>query len=131
MAMEQYLPVIIMFAVAFTFAAVFISLSWLLGPKNPTKTKLSVYECGHNPVGNARERFGVKFYLVALLFIIFDIEVVFLYPWALNYKDALANGQGLTSLAIIGAFFVMLTIGLIYEWKSGVLDWSRKERLTK
>ncbi len=129
--MEQYLPVIIMFAIALTFAVGFLSLSWFFGPKNPTKTKLSVYECGHNPVGNARERFGVKFYLVAILFIIFDIEVVFLYPWALNYKDAVASGQGLTSLAIIGVFFAMLTIGLIYEWKSGVLDWSRKERPAK
>lgn len=129
--MQQYLPVIIMFAIALTFAAGFLSLSCLAGPKNPTKTKLSVYECGLNPVGNARERFGVKFYLVAILFIIFDIEVVFLYPWALNYKDAIASGQGLTSLAIIGVFFVMLTIGLIYEWKSGVLDWSRKERPVK
>lgn len=126
--MEHYLPVIIMFVIALAFALVFISLSWLLGPKKPTQTKLSVYECGHNPVGSARERFGVKFYLVAILFIIFDIEVVFLYPWVLNYKDSLAQGNGLTLLAIMGPFFLMLIMGLIYEWKSGVLDWSKKAK---
>lgn len=125
--MEQYLPVIIMFGVALVFALGFMGLSWLLGPKNPTKTKLSVYECGHNPIGNARERFGVKFYLVAILFIIFDIEVVFMYPWALNFKAALQNGSGWYYFIIMAEFFLILGIGLFYGWRSGVLDWSKRE----
>ncbi len=126
--MQQYLPVILMFGIALVFALAFLGASWLLGPKNPTKTKLSVYECGHNPIGSARERFGVKFYLIAILFIIFDVEVVFLYPWALNYKDAIAQGSGAYLFVVIAIFFAVLAIGLVYEWRSGVLDWSKKEK---
>lgn len=125
--MEQYLPVAIMFAVALVFALGFMGASWLLGPKNPTKTKLSVYECGHNPIGSARERFGVKFYLVAILFIVFDIEVVFMYPWALNFKKAMMSGAGWYYFAIMAEFFVILGIGLFYGWRSGVLNWAKRE----
>ncbi|MCP5463876.1 MAG: NADH-quinone oxidoreductase subunit A [Deltaproteobacteria bacterium] len=128
---NPYVPILFMIAVAMVFSGVFLGLSWILGPKKPTESKLSVYECGLNPIGNARERFSVKFYLVAMLFIIFDLEVVFLYPWALNYKDSLANGQGLFMLAVMGIFFVVLTIGLIYEFRKGALDWAPKKKLKR
>lgn len=128
--MTPYLAILIMIAIAVGFSATFIGLSALLGPKRPLKTKLSVYECGVDPVGGARERFSVKFYLVAILFIIFDIEVVFMYPWALNYKEAIKSGSGWSMLAVMGVFFVVLTFGLIYEWRQGALDWNTKRKST-
>jgi len=124
--MNEYLPVLLMFAIAMGLAVVIPVISWALGPKKPTRSKLSVYECGLNPVGSARERFSVKFYLIAILFIVFDIEIVFLYPWALYYKEAIANGSGLYLFLVMGIFFAVLTLGLIFEWRKGALDWNKK-----
>lgn len=124
--MLTYIPLLILFAIALVFAVGFVALSAFLGPKRPTKSKLSVYECGITPVGNARERFSVKFYLVAILFIIFDVEVVFMYPWAVYYRDAVGQGFGLYFLAVMAVFFVILILGLIYEWRKGALDWSKR-----
>lgn len=124
--MNPYIPILIMFFVAAVFSAGFVLLSKILGPKKPTKSKLSVYECGLEPVGNTHERFSVKFYMVAMLFILFDIEVVFLYPWAVNYKEAILSGSGLYMVAVMGIFFVLLTLGLIYEWRKGALNWNEK-----
>lgn len=129
--MAEYLPVLIMFTVAVGMACVIPVLSWVLGPKKPTRSKLSVYECGLNPVGNARERFSVKFYLVAILFIVFDIEIVFMYPWAVSFREALAlqksgevPGLGWFWMIEMLIFFVVLTLGLVYAWRKGALDWS-------
>ncbi|MBF0106034.1 MAG: NADH-quinone oxidoreductase subunit A [Deltaproteobacteria bacterium] len=124
--MDTYLPILIMFVIAGGFAGAFLLLSYLLGPKKPTDSKLSVYECGLNPVGSARERFSVKYYLVAILFIVFDIEVVFMYPWAVNYKNAIKDGHGAYMIAVMGVFFVMLVLGLFYEWRKGAMNWSNQ-----
>lgn len=124
--MEQYVPVLIIFGIAIGMASVIPVLSWLLGPKKPNQSKLSVYECGLSPIGSARERFSVKFYLVAILFIIFDIEIVFMYPWAIYFKEGIKNGQGLYLLIVMGIFFTVLTLGLIFEWRKGALDWNSR-----
>ena len=124
--MEQYLPVLVIFVIAIAIACVIPVLSWLLGPKKPTQSKLAVYECGLNPVGSAHERFSVKFYLVAILFIIFDIDIVFMYPWAVIYRDGIKAGQGLYLLAVMGIFFVILSLGLLFELRKGALDWGKK-----
>lgn len=124
--MNEYLPVLLMFAIALGMAITIPLISFVLGPRKPTRSKLSVYECGLNPVGSARERFSVKFYLIAILFIIFDIEIVFLYPWALYYKEAIAEGLGLYLFLVMGIFFFVLTLGLLFEWRKGALDWNKK-----
>jgi len=118
------LPVLIVFSVAILFALVFLGLSSVLGPKKPTVSKLSVYECGAPPVGGARERFSVKFFLVAMLFILFDIEIVFMYPWAVFYKSAL-HEMGPFLFFEMAVFFVLLTLGLFFAWRKGALDWSK------
>lgn len=123
--MQQYIPVLMIFGIASSMAAVIPVLSWFLGPKKPTATKLSVYECGLKPVGSARERFSVKFYLIAILFIIFDIEIVFMYPWAVTLRDSIRAGHGLYALVVMGIFFSVLTLGLLFEWRKGALDWNR------
>lgn len=123
--MREYLPVLIVFAIAILIAGVIPVLSWMLGPKHPTPSKLSVYECGLKPVGNARDRFSVKFYLVAILFIVFDVEIVFMYPWAIYFKEGIGSGQGLYLLLVMGIFFTVLTLGLVFEWRKGALDWNR------
>ena len=103
------------------FAATMIGLSLLLGPKNPTPEKLAPYECGMPAVGNARERHSVKFYLVAMIFLLFDIEVAFLYPFALALKSL-----GWVGFIQILVFFGLLVTGYIYVWRKGVLDWGHE-----
>ena len=99
-------------------ATAIVLLSWLLGQRKPTRAKLSPYECGMIPVGDSRERFSVKFYLVAMLFILFDVEAVFIYPWAVILRDL--QHFGLWEMFVyIGIFLV----GFFYIWKKGVLDW--------
>ena len=106
------------------FAAVMIGLSILLGPKNPTPEKLAPYECGMPAVGDARERQSVKFYLVAMIFLLFDIEVAFLYPWAVAIRDL-----GWSGFVQIVTFVLILLVGFVYVWRKGVLDWgSRRVR---
>jgi NADH-quinone oxidoreductase subunit A len=116
--MDGWLGVVIMTALGVGFAGVMIGLSVLLGPKNPTPEKLAPYECGMPAVGNARERQSVKFYLVAMIFLLFDIEVAFLYPWAMSLRDL-----GWTGFVQIVTFFLFLTVGFVYVWRKGVLDW--------
>ena len=99
-------------------SVLYLGLSILLGPKNPTPEKLAPYECGMPAVGNARERQSVKFYLVAMIFLLFDIEVAFLYPWALAIRDL-----GWAGFIQIITFFFILLVGYIYVWRKGVLDW--------
>jgi NADH-quinone oxidoreductase subunit A len=114
----DYVPILILVGLAALFAGGSILLSALLGPRRPTAEKLSPYECGIEPVGTARERFSVKFYLVAMLFIIFDMEIVFLYPWAVVYRQLKVFG-----LAAMGSFLLVLLAGFLYVWKKGGLEW--------
>jgi NADH-quinone oxidoreductase subunit A len=95
-----------------------VVISGLLGPKNPTPEKEAAYECGMPPVGDARERQSVKFYLIAMIFLLFDIEVAFLYPWAMAMRDLAWPG-----LVQITVFFAILVVGYVYIWRKGVLDW--------
>src|SRR6266568_1879031 len=108
-----------MVALGVGFAGVMIGLSILLGPRNPTPEKLAPYECGMPAVGDARERQSVKFYLVAMIFLLFDIEVAFLYPWAVALRDLGWNGFGQVLL-----FMALLLAGYVYVWRKGALDWS-------
>ncbi len=114
----SYLPIVILILVAAGFALTTTCLSHALGPRRPTHAKLTPYECGIDPVGSARARFSVKFYLVAMLFIVFDIEIVFLYPWAV-----ILNSLGLFGLIEMVLFLGILLIGLLYVWKKGGLEW--------
>jgi NADH-quinone oxidoreductase subunit A len=121
--MDGWLGVLIMTGLGVGFAAGMILLSSALGPRNPTPEKLAPYECGMPAVGDARERHSVQFYLVAMVFLLFDIEVVFLYPWAVALRDL-----GWTGLLQIVTFFLILTVGYTYIWRKGVLDWGPPQR---
>ena len=116
--LESYLPILVMIIIAFAFAIGSVVLSRLIGQKKPGVVKLSPYECGMPPVGTARDRVSIKFYIVAMTFIVFDIEVAFLYPWAVVFKKL-----GMYGALSMGFFLVVLTIGLAYEWKKGALEW--------
>jgi NADH-quinone oxidoreductase subunit A len=93
-------------------------LGYLLSPKRPNPEKLSPYECGFEPFNDARAPFDVRYYLVALLFILFDLETAFLVPWALVFRDL-----GWSGMAVMGIFLFLLTVGFVYEWKKGALEW--------
>lgn len=114
----RYLPFLIHMIIAGVIGGAIISLSWLIGQRKPTRAKLMPYESGMTPVGDARQRFSVKFYLVAMLFILFDVEAVFIYPWAIILRDLKRFGLW-EMLVYIGIFLV----GFFYVWKKGVLDW--------
>jgi NADH-quinone oxidoreductase subunit A len=116
--LDSYLPILTLVIIAVGFAVASVLFSGLIGVKKPSAVKLAPYECGMPPVGSARERFSVKFYLVAMTFIIFDIEVVFMYPWAVVFKRL-----GLYGAATMGFFIFVLIVGFIYEWKKGGLEW--------
>ncbi len=113
-----YLPILLLVIVAVGFGLVSLVASSLIGQKKSSAVKLAPYESGCEPVGTARERFSIKFYLIAMLFILFDIEAVFLYPWAILYKRL-----GVFGLAEMGVFIVILFVGYIYVWKKGALEW--------
>ncbi len=119
----RYLPFLIHILLAGGIATAIVVLSWLIGPRKPTRAKLSPYECGMTPVGDTRERFSVKFYLVAMLFILFDVEAVFLYPWAVILKDLKHQGQGMFGLFEMLVYIGIVLVGFFYVWKKGVLDW--------
>ena len=119
---ENYIPVILILAFAGIFAVVAIKASTFFGPKNPNKEKLSTYESGMEPVGTAREKFSVKYYMVAVSFIVFDIEIVFLYPWAVSFLNFPKN-EMVYALWVALIFIVILVLGLVYEYKKGVLKW--------
>ena len=121
--MQGWLSILIMIAAGAGFALVSVLLSQLFGPRKPTAEKSAPYECGMPPVGDARERQSVKFYLVAMIFLLFDIEVAFLYPWAMSLRDL-----GWAGFVQILTFFAILTVGFIYVWRKGVLDWGSSMR---
>ena len=116
--LENYLPTLIFLLVAGAFGVVLLVLGWLLGPRRPTAEKLSPYECGFEAFEDSRMRFDVRYYLVAILFIIFDLEIAFLFPWAVSLDTI--GGFGLLSMAV---FLAILVVGFIYEWKKGALEW--------
>ena len=116
--LSEYLPVLIFFLIAFAISAMVVVASWLVAPQRPDSEKLSPYECGFEPFDDSRGRFDVRFYLVALLFIIFDLEVAFLFPWAVSLGDI-----GLFGFWSMVFFLVILTVGFIYEWRKGALEW--------
>jgi NADH-quinone oxidoreductase subunit A len=118
--LDNYIPIGMMICIAVAFGVVMSKASEIFGPKNSTEEKLSTYESGMEPVRTAQERFSVRFYLIAMLFIVFDIEVVFLYPWAVNFRDL-----GVFGFLEMLVFMAILMAGLLYVWKKGALDWSR------
>jgi len=115
---ESYIPIMMMVTIAALFGVVIVKLNELLGPKRPSEEKLSTYESGMEPVRTARERFSVKFYMVAVLFILFDIEVVFLYPWAVTFRDL-----GVLGFVTMVVFILILLVGYFYIWRKGALEW--------
>ena len=116
--LKDYLSIIIFLFVALSLSVGFIVLNFLFSPKNPDPEKLSAYECGFEAFGDSRMEFDVRFYLVAILFIIFDLEIAFLFPWAVSLGNI--GNLGFWSMMI---FLGVLTVGFIYEWKKGALDW--------
>ena len=116
--MREYVPVLLFLLVAIAFAGGTIGLSSLIVPRRKNSSKMSAYECGVDPVGTARDRFSIKFYLVAVLFILFDIEAVFLYPWAVAFRSL-----GLYGLIEMGLFILILLVGYLYVLKKRALEW--------
>ena len=125
--MANYTPVIIVLTLAIGMAALLIIISRLLGRNRPNAVKLAPYECGVEPVGTARERQSVKFYLVAMVFLLFDIEAIFLVPWAVAFPNVLRENANLKWIFYgeMMLFMVVLFIGLIYVWRKGILEWNR------
>jgi NADH-quinone oxidoreductase subunit A len=122
--MQGWTSLLVMLALGAGFALFAVVLSSFLGPRNPTPEKAAPYECGMPPVGDARERQSVKFYLVAMIFLLFDIEVAFLYPWAMALRDLRWGG-----FAQVILFLGLLLAGYIYVWRKGVLDWGSEQGL--
>ena len=116
--LENYIPIGIMIVFAIVFGVIMSKASEWFGPHNPTESKLSTYESGMQPVRTARERVSVKYYMVAMLFILFDIEVVFLYPWAANFRSL-----GMSGYIEMIVFVAILMLGYVYLWKKGALEW--------
>ena len=119
--LADYIPLFIQLAIAAGLSLTLLKGSALLGPKRPNRIKIMPYESGMDPVGSARDRHSIKFYLVAMIFIIFDVEVVFLFPWAVSFKTFLNAGVGPEVLGIVFVFIIILSIGLIYDIKKGGL----------
>ena len=116
--LQDYLSIIIFLALALLLSTGFIFVNFIFSPKNPDPEKLSAYECGFEAFNDSRMEFDVRFYLVAILFIIFDLEIAFLFPWAISLGKI-----GIFGFVSMMIFLFILTIGFIYEWKKGALDW--------
>lgn len=130
--LEAHLPLFLMVILSAGLGAGLLALSNFLGPRRPSKVKLEVFECGNPPTGPARERFNVKFYLVAILFLVFDIEAVFVYPWAVTFSDAIRGKSDLVApAALAGSMLVfagLLVVSLVYEWRKGALEWAGRQQ---
>ena len=130
----DYAPIGIMFLIAAGFAASQLLVTQLIGPRKRTATKLMPYECGKDPVGGARDKFSVKFYTVAVIFLLFDIEVLFMVPFAVSFKNLLSQQQvtgtpyGTIAFIEILVFIATLVVGLVYVWRKGVFDWGLQAR---
>jgi len=116
--LHSYLPILIFFMIAVVVAVAPLAIGLILGPHRPGAEKNSPYECGFVAFDDARIKFDVRYYLVAILFIIFDLEVAFLFPWAVSIRET-----GMTGLLAMGVFLGILVVGFIYEWKKGALEW--------
>ena len=116
--LAEYLPILIFLAIAVALAAIILVASLVVAPQEPDREKLSAYECDFEPFEDARGRFDVRFYLVAILFIIFDLEVAFLFPWAVSLGNI-----GLFGFWSMIVFLAVLTVGFVYEWRKGALEW--------
>jgi NADH-quinone oxidoreductase subunit A len=116
--LPNWFPILLIFLIALGMVLLLTFVSWYLGPKRPSAIKATAFECGSESSGTARDRFGVKFYVVALLFIVFDVEAVFVYPWAVLFKELAWPG-----LIMMSVFVFTLVIGLVYVWKKGALEW--------
>lgn len=120
--MDGWLPILLLTGFGLAFAGGNVLLSQFLGPREPTVEKQAPYECGMPPVGDARDRHSVRFYLVAMIFLLFDIEIAFLYPWAMALRELQWTG-----FVQILVFFVLLSAGFVYVWRKGALDWNTRE----
>ena len=118
MVAEEYIPVLMLFVVALGFGALFTLLGILLGPKRDTAVKKMPFESGLPTRGSEFKRYSVRFYMVALAFLIFDVEIVFFYPWAVKFREL-----GMYGFVVMAIFFVVLVLGLAYDWKKGALEW--------
>jgi len=116
--LAEYLPVLIFLAVAGGIGLLLLALGYVLAPRRPDPEKTSSYECGFEAFEDTRAKFDVRYYLVAILFIVFDLEIAFLFPWAVALDRI-----GLTGIAAMGVFLLVLVVGFIYEWKKGALEW--------
>lgn len=119
-SLHDFLPILIQVAFATLFVVFVIVVSTFLGPKRKSSRKNANFECGLNPIGNARSPFAIKYFLVAILFVLFDIEIIFMYPWAVNYLDL-----GLSGFLKMGGFVLLLVIGYLYIVKRKALDWEK------
>jgi NADH-quinone oxidoreductase subunit A len=119
----EYLPILIFIGLAAVLGGVLILVPLAIAPSKPDPEKLSAYECGFPAFGDARMKFDVRFYLVAILFIIFDLEVAFLFPWAITLTDLSGGATGVFAFWSMMVFLGVLTVGFIYEWKKGALEW--------
>ena len=133
-SLMDYAPIGVMFLVAVGFAVSQLLVTQLIGPRKRTATKLMPYECGKDPIGSARDRYSIKFYTVAVIFLLFDIEVLFMIPFAVAFKDLLAQQKisgiafGTIAFVEILIFVATLVIGYIYVWKKGTFDWGLQAR---
>ncbi len=118
--LQPYAPLLIYFLLAMIVAGAILTVSVLVGWRRPSRAKQLAYECGMEPTGDAREPFSVKFYLVAMVFILFDVEAIFLYPWAYVFRDL--NWYGFEEMML---YIAILLVGYLYLWKKGALDWHR------
>ena len=118
MLAEQYIPVLMLFVVALGFGALFTLLGILIGPKLDTAVKKMPFESGLPTEGSQYKRYSVRFYMVALAFLIVDVEIVFFYPWAVKFREL-----GMYGFVVMSIFFVVLVLGLVYDWKKGALEW--------
>jgi NADH-quinone oxidoreductase subunit A len=116
--LTEYFPILLFILVGLAIGVVPMALGWLLGPRHPDPEKLSPYECGFEAFEDARMKFDVRYYLVAILFILFDLEIAFLFPWAIALKDI-----GLFGFVSMMIFLAILVVGFIYEWMTGALEW--------
>ena len=116
--MSEYVPLLVYLVISMVLSMLILSLSFVFSTQKADPEKVSAYECGFDPFDDARARFDIRFYLVAILFIIFDLEIAFLFPWAVSLGDI--GAFGFWSMFV---FLVVLTIGFVYEWKKGALDW--------
>ena len=129
-SLSDYLPIALMFLIAVGFATTNIVLMQFLGQRKATRTKTMPYECGKDPVGSARERFSVKFYLVAMIFILFDIELIFMLPWAVVFRSFVGEFRLGTLIYVeMMTFVVLLLVGYVYILKKGLFDWGQRARV--